>query len=70
MSQSDFFNELGMNPEQNSDSNKKEFDQNKPKSDTENILGVQKLDDGLDFECEICSGREGGCAQCGFGRKK
>jgi len=28
----------------------------------------KKLNDGLDFDCEVCSDREGGCPQCGFGR--
>jgi len=38
---------------------------NKEKIDTKKNL--QKPDDGLSFNCEICMDREGGCPTCGWG---
>jgi hypothetical protein len=35
-----------------------------------NLPIKMKKDDGLDFNCECCGDREGGCAQCGFGRSR
>lgn len=56
------------------EASKKESSPNQdPKTEVEKELVVDKpdiVDDGLDFYCDTCGDREGGCAQCGFGRNK
>jgi ribosomal protein L37E len=32
--------------------------------------GFKNNNDGLDFVCEICGDREGGCQACGFGDRQ
>lgn len=50
--------------------NEKDAEQNSDQSKIENDYILLEKNDGLDFNCEYCMDREGGCAQCGFGKNR
>jgi hypothetical protein len=66
--QEDFFDKIDpSNEEEKTETSIEKIEENN-KEENEDESETEIEDDGLDFNCEYCMDRPGGCSQCGFGR--
>lgn len=69
LEQTDFLGKFDDSDSSNATETQENTEENSPNNSSKESK-IQKPDDGLSFNCEVCQDVTGGCPSCGFGRNQ